>query len=61
MLDALRLTLNALNGRFNFITVPELLRCGAPVRELWRSEGAVELQPALVRNYELERQRASVP
>jgi peptidoglycan/xylan/chitin deacetylase (PgdA/CDA1 family) len=60
MLDALRMALEALKGRIDFVTVPELLRCGPPVRELWRRQGAADLQPALHRDLERERQHASV-
>ncbi|GEM_PF-435222 len=49
MLEALRRTLEDLAGRFEFVTVPELLRRGRPVREVWRRRGDAQMQAALRR------------
>jgi peptidoglycan-N-acetylglucosamine deacetylase len=35
MLKTLELLLDQLNGRFRFVTVPELLKCGHPYRKDW--------------------------
>jgi peptidoglycan-N-acetylglucosamine deacetylase len=49
MLRALDETLERLQNRFQFVTVPELLQHGSPVRESWYRQGPEELQPVLVR------------
>lgn len=37
--QALALVLERMQGRYRFVTVPELLRLGRPQRELWRQPG----------------------
>jgi peptidoglycan-N-acetylglucosamine deacetylase len=49
MLRALDESLRRLQNRFQFVTVPELLQCGRPVRESWYRQGPEELQPVLRR------------
>jgi peptidoglycan/xylan/chitin deacetylase (PgdA/CDA1 family) len=49
MLRALDETLDRLQNRFQFVTVPELLQCGPPIRESWYQQGPEELQPVLER------------
>ena len=47
MLTALDDALQVLRERFRFVTVPELLRVGKPIREHWYSRGVAEMRPAL--------------
>ena len=47
MLEALEHALEQLQERFCFVTVPELLRVGKPIREHWYSRGVEEMRPAL--------------
>jgi peptidoglycan-N-acetylglucosamine deacetylase len=49
MLRALDESLKRLQDRFQFVTVPELLQYGGPVRESWYRQGPEELQPVLER------------
>jgi peptidoglycan/xylan/chitin deacetylase (PgdA/CDA1 family) len=49
MLRALDESLKRLQNRFQFVTVPELLQYGRPVRESWYRQGPEELQPVLER------------
>jgi hypothetical protein len=35
MLGALQILLNTYSGEYSFVTIPELLRAGTPVRESW--------------------------
>jgi peptidoglycan/xylan/chitin deacetylase (PgdA/CDA1 family) len=49
MLRALDEFLERLQKRFQFVTVPELLQHGRPVRESWYREAPEELHPALER------------
>ena len=49
MLQALDGALNRLQERFRFVTVPELLRLGRPLRENWYRRGDADLEPALQR------------
>jgi len=49
MLRALDDALERLQQRFRFVTVPELLRLGQPLRENWYRQGQEEMQPALQR------------
>ena len=57
MLRALDGALEQLQGRFRFVTVPELLRHGRAVREHWYPRPTAEMQPALERQVLEERQR----
>lgn len=56
MLRALDDALERLQQRFRFVTVPELLRLGQPLRENWYLQGQEEMQPALQR-YLLEQRQ----
>ena len=47
MLRALERALDRLQGQYQFVTVPELLRWGKPLRENWYQRGLAEMQPAL--------------
>ena len=49
MLGALQSALGVLQGIFRFVTIPELLRQGQPVRENHFQRGLPEMQPALQR------------
>jgi peptidoglycan/xylan/chitin deacetylase (PgdA/CDA1 family) len=49
MLRALDSALERLSELFRFVTVPELLREGRPVRENWYQRGLPEMEPALQR------------
>lgn len=59
MLAALQAALERLQTRLEFVTVPELLRQGRPVRDSWYSRGPAELRPALER-YRLEQGRQDI-
>jgi peptidoglycan/xylan/chitin deacetylase (PgdA/CDA1 family) len=48
-LDAVRILLHRLSGRFRFVTVPELLRHGKPQREIWLKRPDLELLKKLKR------------
>jgi hypothetical protein len=50
MLVALEHALEQLQERFSFVTVPELLRTGRPIREEWYRRGLADMQPALERH-----------
>ena len=50
MLAALDQVLEILQDRFSFVTVPELLRSGRPVREHWYRGGSASMRPALERH-----------
>jgi peptidoglycan/xylan/chitin deacetylase (PgdA/CDA1 family) len=50
MLAALEHALEQLQERFSFVTVPELLRTGRPIREEWYRRGLADMQPALERH-----------
>jgi peptidoglycan-N-acetylglucosamine deacetylase len=50
MLAALDSSLEQLQERFRFVTVPELLRMGSPIREEWHRRGLADMQPALERH-----------
>lgn len=50
MLAALEHALEQLQERFSFVTVPELLRTGRPIREEWYRHGLADMQPALERH-----------
>ena len=47
---ALEHALEALQQHFSFVTVPELLRMGRPIREEWYRHGLADMQPALERH-----------
>jgi peptidoglycan/xylan/chitin deacetylase (PgdA/CDA1 family) len=49
MLRALERTLEQLRHQYSFVTIPELLRQGPPVRINWYEKSPPELQPALRR------------
>jgi hypothetical protein len=49
MLAALNTALERLQHRFEFVTVPELLRQGRVVRDNWYGRGPSELRPRLER------------
>lgn len=55
MLAALDSALEQLQERFSFVTVPELLRMGRPVREHWYRRGLAEMRPALERHLMAQR------
>jgi peptidoglycan/xylan/chitin deacetylase (PgdA/CDA1 family) len=55
MLAALDHALEQLQERFSFVTVPELLRMGRPVREHWYRSGLADMQPALERHLMAQR------
>jgi hypothetical protein len=57
MLRALDDALERLQQRFRFVTVPELLRLGQPLRENWYREGQKDMQPALQRYLKEQRQQ----
>lgn len=57
MLRALDGALLEWRGRFECVTVPELLRAGSPVRENWFQEGPRTMQPQLQRFLREQRQR----
>ena len=58
MLQALDQALARLQHRFHFVTVPELLRLGRPLRENWYCHGREDMQPALQRYLMEQRQQA---
>jgi hypothetical protein len=60
MLRALDESLKRLQDRFQFVTVPELLQYGRPVRESWYRQGPEELQPVLERQLIDEGSRLNV-
>jgi len=47
MLEAVEMTLERLRGKFRFVTIPDLLRCGRPQRQNWYREPEPELMPRL--------------
>lgn len=47
MLEAVEMTLERLRGKFRFITIPELFRCGRPQRQNWYHEPEPKLMPQL--------------
>jgi peptidoglycan-N-acetylglucosamine deacetylase len=57
MLRALDDALERLQQRFRFVTVPELLRLGQPLRENWYREGQKDMKPALQRYLKEQRQQ----
>jgi len=57
MLRALDCALSQLQERFSFVTVPELLRQGRPVRENWYSRGPADMQAALEQQLMEQRRR----
>ena len=57
MLRALDCALDRLQERFSFVTVPELLRQGRPLRENWYSRGRAEMQAPLERELMAQRLR----
>ena len=57
MLAALDDALVRLHERFRFVTVPELLRVGKPIRERWYRRGLAEMRPALERHLMEQRRR----
>jgi hypothetical protein len=57
MLRALDWALDRLQERFSFVTVPELLRQGRPVRENWYSRGLAEMQAPLEQELMAQRRR----
>jgi peptidoglycan/xylan/chitin deacetylase (PgdA/CDA1 family) len=57
MLRALDECLKRLQNRFQFVTVPELLQYGRPVRESWYQRGPEEVQPVLERHLIEQRQQ----
>ena len=57
MLHALDDALEQLQARFRFMTVPELLRQGRPIRENWYRQGPQAIQPALQGFLRDQRQR----
>jgi peptidoglycan/xylan/chitin deacetylase (PgdA/CDA1 family) len=58
MLRALDDALERLQQRFRFVTVPELLRMGRPLRENWYRQGQDDMRPALQRYLMEHRQRS---
>jgi peptidoglycan-N-acetylglucosamine deacetylase len=60
MLRALDESLKRLQNRFQFVTVPELLQYGRPVRESWYQQGPEELQPVLERHFIEQSSRLNV-
>jgi peptidoglycan/xylan/chitin deacetylase (PgdA/CDA1 family) len=60
MLRALDESLERLQNRFQFVTVPELLQYGQPVRKSWYQQGPEELQPVLERQLIEQRSRLNV-
>ena len=60
MLAALDGALAQLKHRYRFVTVPELLRLGKPIREHWYGSGVAEMRPALQRNVIEQRQATAV-
>ncbi|MGH7824063.1 MAG: polysaccharide deacetylase family protein [Candidatus Binatia bacterium] len=60
MLEALRLMLERLENRFEFVTVPELLRQGRPMRDNWYGQGPPELQAALEHHLSEARRHRSI-
>lgn len=59
MLRALDRALDLLQERFSFVTVPELLRQGRPLRENGFSRGPAEMQPLLEQQLREQRRRES--
>jgi peptidoglycan/xylan/chitin deacetylase (PgdA/CDA1 family) len=59
MLRALDDALERLQRRFRFVTVPELLRLGRPLRENWYRQGQEDMRPALQRYLAEQRQRST--
>lgn len=59
MLRALDLALERLQPQFSFVSVPELLRRGSPVREIGFSGGPPAMQPLLVEQVMEQRRRES--
>lgn len=55
MLAALDHALEQLQERFSFVTVPELLRIGKPMREHWYRRGMAEMRPGLERHLMAQR------
>ena len=49
VLEALRIVLARFDGRFKFVTVPELLNAGKPEREIWYKQPDMKLLNELVR------------
>ena len=56
MLEGLRVALDRLAGRYQFVTVPELMRHGQVVREPWQRQAPANFQSAL--RHKLERNGA---
>lgn len=50
MLMALDHALEQLQERFSFVSVPELLRTGKPMREQWYGRGLLDMRPVLERH-----------
>jgi peptidoglycan/xylan/chitin deacetylase (PgdA/CDA1 family) len=61
MLKALEHALKQLQERYSFVTVPELLRIGRPMREYWYRRGSADMRPALERHLMEQRRRKERP
>jgi peptidoglycan/xylan/chitin deacetylase (PgdA/CDA1 family) len=55
MLTALDNALEQMQERFSFVTIPDLLRMGTPLREQWYRRGLADMRPALERHLREQR------